>query len=71
MSTTVGTTSTTMMRIHQLARGTPTPSGMGQASTTMITDAISPPSAGIYRAVMGKLGLSGPASPAVCVEQQE
>lgn len=53
MSTTVGTTNTTTMRIHQLAREIHTPSGTEQASTTMITNAIYPTIAGAYRAGTG------------------
>lgn len=40
MNTTVDTTNTTTMKIHQLAREIRTPSGTGQASTMMITNAI-------------------------------
>lgn len=50
MSTTGGTTSTTMMRTHPSAPGTHTPSGMGQESTMMITDGFRPPTAGVHGA---------------------
>lgn len=50
MSTTVGTTSTTMMKILPSAHGTHTTSGTGQASTTTITNAIYPRAAAARRA---------------------
>lgn len=54
MNTTVDTINITTMKIHQLAHKIHTPSGMGQVSTMMITNAIYPPIAAAYRAALGK-----------------
>lgn len=54
MNTMVDITSTTTMRIRQLAHKIHTPSGTERVSTMMITNAMYPTIAGAYRAVLGE-----------------